>query len=292
LILFPLTFARLVWRITRERPDVVNLHFAGAPTTFVLFAHRLLRFRLVVSLHGDDVEGAYARSRSSQRMLRAALRRAYAVTACSHYLLRQAAAFEPEVSLKGTVIHNGMELPEARSPEPGDYIFAVGRMVKKKGFDTLLRAVAETAVRLELVGDGPEREALHSLALVLGLNGRARFRQVRDRAEMLSLMASSRAVVIPSRQEPFGLVALEAMSFGRPIIASFVGGLPEVLAGADACFVPADEPEELAAAIRSVHARLQDEPDFGSRNRTLAARFSMGAMVDQYAAVYSSVSEK
>jgi glycosyltransferase involved in cell wall biosynthesis len=76
------------------------------------------------------------------------------------------------------------------------------------------------------------------------------------------------------------------MALGKPVIATRVGGLPEVLKGADAVLVAPDNHSELSDAIISVLARLERNPDFGARNRALAAQFSIARMVDQYAAVY------
>jgi glycosyltransferase involved in cell wall biosynthesis len=103
-------------------------------------------------------------------------------------------------------------------------------------------------------------------------------------------MASSRAVIIPSRQEPFGLVALEAMAVGKPVIAARVGGLPEVLADADAILVPPDDPAALAHAIDDLTARLERDPAFGARNRAIAARFSVARMTDAYLSIYRAES--
>ncbi len=95
LIYFPLTLTKLILRLKRDRPDVVNLHFAGAAGFFVLLARKFVPFRLVVSLHGDDVEGWSRRSKFDRWLFRALLRRADKVTACSRYLLKLATQIEP-----------------------------------------------------------------------------------------------------------------------------------------------------------------------------------------------------
>jgi glycosyltransferase involved in cell wall biosynthesis len=100
-------------------------------------------------------------------------------------------------------------------------------------------------------------------------------------------MATGSVVVIPSRQEPFGLVALEAMAMGKPVVATHVGGLPEVLEGADAVLVKPDDPTALAKAVMDILEKIESHPDFGARNRALAARFSIGRMVDRYQTVYA-----
>lgn len=284
---FPLTLFMLLRELARQTPDLVNLHFAGAPTLFVLITHWLFHFRLMVSLHGDDIQGIPRRSKFERRVLQLILRRAEMVTACSRALLDEAAAVEPSIMNKARVIYNGIELPPAQPITQSNSIFAVGRIVPKKGFDILLRAVAQTpASRLTLIGEGPELSRLQTLAQELGLNGRAELQGAKPRSEIWKGMAASCAVVIPSRREPFGLVALEAMAMGRPIIAARVGGLPEVLEGADALLIEPENPTELADAIRSVMTRVEQEPSYGLRNRAIAAKFSISRMVDQYATLY------
>ena len=294
MVLFPLTLMRLIFRLRRERSDVVNLHFAGAAGLFVLLARKFVHFRLVVSLHGDDVEGLSRRKAFDRWLFRKLMQAAEVVTACSGYLLDQAMKIEPAVATKGRVVFNGMdEQPHSHVSEPEAGIVgvvAVGRLVPKKGFDVLLQAFAagskETS-RLTLIGDGPERERLKELARSLGLNGEVNFCGAQDREATLAAMKQANVIAIPSLQEPFGLVALEAMALGKPIVASRVGGLPEVLAGADAVLVEPGDAAALAKAIAEAFACTKSNPNFGLRNRECAAGFSTQRMVDQYLETYS-----
>lgn len=289
LLYLPLTLARLVFLLRRERPDVVNLHFVGAPGLFVLLARWFRSFRLVVSVHGNDVEGLPGRGRFDHWVFRSLLRRADAVTACSRYLLGRAIAFEPLMAPKGRAIHNGIEpIKGIAGSGKRTTIFAAGRMIPNKGFDVLLMAYAKCKKRssLTLIGDGPERQKLERLARSLGLNGEIRISDAPNRAAMLEEMAAAQLVVIPSRQETFGLVAVEAMALGKPVVATRIGGLPEVLAGADALLVEPESPAELSAAIEAVLARLQKDPQFGKRNGDCAAQFSTERMTDGYLEAY------
>jgi len=289
LIYFPLTLVRLVRLVLRERPDVVNLHFVGAPAVFVLLTRWFGRFRLVVSAHGDDVEGLSGRAFLDRRVFRSLLRRAEVVTACSRYLLEKAVALAPSSGGDARVIHNGIEaLSESGTPEKTYGVVAAGRLYPAKGFDVLLRAQARAKHKpvVTLIGDGPERESLEQLARSLGLNGEIRFSGKQDHDQVLRAMAAADLIVIPSRCESFGIVALEAMALGKPVVATHVGGLPEVLAGADAVLVEPDNAGELSAAIETVMARLLSEPQFGARNRGCAARFSVDKMTHGYLEAY------
>jgi glycosyltransferase involved in cell wall biosynthesis len=337
LLYLPLTLARLMILLRLERPDVINLHFVGAPALFVLLARWFVPFRLVVSVHGDDVEGLPQRERFDRWIFRGLLLRADAVTACSRHLLELALAIEPGVKEKARLIHNGIDKPstqqaainrgerrelhqgaprrvsslasaETSAPSaahlpihdafepPADLaaqpratvVLAAGRMVPKKGFDVLLRARAASSQnwQLALIGDGPECGNLKLLVSALRLSGYVRFEGDQPRARVLEEIASADLLVIPSRQEPFGLVALEAMTLGKPVVATSVGGLPEVLHGADALLVDADDPGQLAKAIEDALQRAKCDPGFGGRNRECAGRFSTQRMVDKYLESY------
>ena len=292
LFFFPITMVRLVWRILHEKPDVINFHFIGAPAPFLILARRWLRFRFVVSMHGDDVEGLSRGTWFDTWVFRTVLRQADVVTACSKYLLDMACSVEPAIVSKARVVYNGIHPQTQFGGIPGNTIFAAGRMVPKKGLHILLRAVAECRqrgcdVRLELVGDGPERGKLESLTQELELTPYVTFAGLQDHAQVVDRMRTSRLVVVPSRQEPFGMVALEAMAVGKPVIVTRVGGLPEVVQDADAMVVEPEDPISLADAMLKMLERLDMEPALGSKNRELANRFSVSHMVDEYLAAYA-----
>lgn len=282
----PLTFAQLWWAIRQFKPDAVNLHFVGAPAPFVLLAHWLEKFRLVVSLHGDDVQGLARRGKFDRWVFQKLVTRADAVTACSQFLLSAANAYANIPAERAHVIYNALDvkpLPHAAGSEI-EWV-AAGRLAPKKGFDVLLRTLGllkDAAPHLTLIGDGPERGTLMALTRELDLEARVEFRGALPHDETLALIASARAVVVPSREEPFGMVALEAMAAGKPIVATCAGGLPEVLAGADAILVAPGDVDALARGIAQMQMRLASDPSYGAPNRDCAARFNTARMIDAY----------
>ena len=219
------------------RPEVVNVHFPVHQIRFVLDLRRRFEFRLVVSLHGHDVDTAEKAPAAIER-LQLILREADAVTACSQHLLDQAILVEPSIAGKAQVIHNGVD-PERFTDKslhfhPRPYVFAFGRLTHKKGFDMLLEAFAqaESAAQetdLIIAGEGEEWSALGLQARRLGLAGRVHFRGRATPAEVVRLLNGSVFVVVPSRSEPFGIVALEALAAGKPVLATKTGGLAEFL---------------------------------------------------------------
>lgn len=140
-------------------------------------------------------------------------------------------------------------------PRPGrDFtLLAYGRLTVQKGFDRLIRALRylpNRSVRLQVAGDGPEREALEVLA-----KSDKRIQFIGARHDIPALMSTADAVVIPSRWEPWGNVCLEARAAGRPVLVSDTDGLPEQVngvAGPCGLIVQGDSDSALACALETL----------------------------------------
>ena len=178
------------------------------------------------------------------------------------------------------VLRNGIDLeaPVKQSSPPTDVreqlglapderlLVAVGRLSPEKGIDVLIDALVRLQtprVRLVLVGDGPERERLRARADRAGLAERVAF--VGHVATPGDYLQAADVVVLPSRSEGIPNVALEAMALGRPLVATAVGGTPEIVVdGVSGILVRTDDPKHLAAALdhvltdSSLAARLAD----------------------------------
>jgi glycogen(starch) synthase len=236
----PVVARRLARVMAAFQPDVVNVHFPEAFVPFVLEARCNVRHRLVVSLHGDDVERwdaaqVKARPAAFQEFSRL-LEAADAITGCSRYLLDEMARLVPSAAQKAHVIHNGVDPQRFRAAEghctPWPYVLAYGRLTKKKGFDLLLEAFARLdrhhpLIRLIVAGEGEEQGALLAQASRLGLADRVSFFGRASEEEVARLLAGCLFVVVPSRKEPFGIVVLEALGAGKSVLATRVGGVDE-----------------------------------------------------------------
>jgi len=230
------------------RPDVVNLHFPDHQIPFILKLRHEFAFRLVVSLHGHDVERldsepaaaeeAKRDSNSARAKLKSILGAADAITACSRHILDKASQVEASVAGKGHVIYNGVDLErfsnKACYSHPRPYVLAFGRLTHKKGFDLLLEAFAEagatnSSVDLIIAGAGEDCDQLKSLAGELGLDQKVHFFGEASPDQIVQLLNGSLFVAVPSRREPFGIVALEALAAGKALLASETDGLGEFL---------------------------------------------------------------
>ena len=289
----PAAFVGLKRTIREFKPDVVNLHFVGHPAAYLLAALRGSSIPLVVSLHGEDVETDLVQSPVRRRLFVAIASRAAYVTSNSQYLLNLAARRCPGLREKGVVVGNGSHPlpPPVPGADEARHILCVSRLVPKKGVDVLLRAFARLAhedagVRLVIAGDGPEMPVLQSLARTQGIAQAVTFTGSVDRQALSNLMANASVFCLPSRKEPFGIVLLEALSFGLPVVATAVGGVPEVLeGGALGYLVAPDDPEALAAALSRAAAEGPPAPPEHLK-KVVRERYDWGVITARCLSVY------
>ena len=159
------------------------------------------------------------------------------------------------------VITNGIEdgllecaMPPRRSSQPELRVLFVGRLTNWKGVETLLLAMRDVpAVHVRIAGDGPEYPLLRTLAKQMGLERRVDFLGRVERGLVSALLKGSDALVLTSLYEGMSHALLEAMAHGVPCIASSRGGNPEVITdGRNGLLIPAEDPECLAKALRSL----------------------------------------
>jgi glycosyltransferase involved in cell wall biosynthesis len=190
------------------------------------------------------------------------------------------------------VVHNGVTdaefAPVIRSPDASDLVF-VGELRALKGIDVLLQAIALLSaqghrVTATVVGEGPDAQALRREAEALGLNEQVNFAGVLPAREAF---ARGRLLVVPSRAESLPYIALEAAAAGVPMVATSVGGIPEIF-GADAreLVSPGDAPA-LAQAIHRAMADATLTSQMSAHLQTrVRAHFSVTAMTEQVLAAY------
>jgi glycogen(starch) synthase len=299
----PQSHSRLKKVMQDFRPDVVNVHFPDHQIPFILKLRREFAFRLVVSLHGHDVErlgseqvsdnGDKRDSGGSRAQLESILREADAITACSRHILNKASQVEASVARKGHVIYNGVN-PERFSNKacyshPRPYVLAFGRLTHNKGFDLLVRAFAKTgstnsAVDLIIAGDGEDRGQLKTLVDELGLDQRVHFFGEAAPAEIVQLLNGSLFVAVPSRHESFGIVALEALAAGKALLASETDGLGEFLSEIDEPNVTLVEPtaDGLADGLRKILASKRNGSSAATRISQVPEQYSWANVAKRY----------
>ena len=147
----------------------------------------------------------------------------------------------------------------ARLPEGGPHLVAIGRLSEQKGFGLLIDAIAMVApdlpgLTLTLVGDGELRPQIEGQIAALGLQDRVRLAGWLDEARVHGALAAAQALILPSVAEGLPMVIMEAMAAGRPVIATAIAGVPELVTPDVGWLVPSGDPAALAGAIRSMAA--------------------------------------
>ncbi|MGO8871941.1 MAG: glycosyltransferase family 4 protein [Acidimicrobiales bacterium] len=296
--------------VSAFRPDVLHVQCFGPNGAYAEPLSRMTGLPLVISLQGEtlmDDADIFDTSRVLRRSLRTALRRAAAVTACSAFTLADAESrFGLEPGL-GTVIPNGVELadvPGTTGPagEPRwsgapdrPYVFAVGRVVEKKGFDLLLAAFAamapgERAVDLVIAGTGTALDSLRRDAEALGLGDRVHFVGKLTRQDVSVAMAGADLFVMPSRLEPFGIVVLEAWRAGVAVVATDRGGPPEfVRDGIDGVLVDPSDTTSFSTVLADLLADHDRRGSIARAGRSRVGAFAWPVIAGRYQDVYRSL---
>ena len=279
-------------------------YFFSLPTGFLsLYSHGICRRPYILSLRGSDVPGydtSYLKLNILHRLLkpinRRIWRKAETVVALSHGLRELAHRTLPSQPIR--VIYNGIDTelfrpdPEKQGYSPnGVHLLCVSRLIERKGLDYLFQAVANIRspeIQVGLVGTGSNEQKLKMKAKELGIEQRIHFYGYKPPHDLARLYNQADIFVLPSLSESFGMVLLEAMSCGLPVIASHVGGIPEIVKnGENGILVSSGSAAEIEKAIRC----LMDDPLLRgklSKNNIskIRAQFTWDRIAIQYQSVY------
>jgi len=252
----------------------------------------------VTTLHGFSATDRKARA-YEWLQIRAA-RRASAIVAVSvnvaEKMLRAGAARSRVHLIRNALGSAGTTLDATTARQrleigPGLRIGWIGRLSSEKGPDVMLQAMTHLAdldVGLSIVGDGPNMAALTHLAEELRIAPRTRFHGRMPNAG--ELLRGFDVLALSSRTEGTPMVLLEAMSCGVPIVATSVGGVPDMLSSAEALLVAPQDPSALAAGLRSVLADPDESVRRADRARArLLAQFDTDSWLREYESLYRSI---
>ncbi|MFZ5918887.1 MAG: glycosyltransferase family 4 protein [Chloroflexota bacterium] len=298
----------LLWRLARflrtAKPDIVHTHLIHGDLYGTLAA-RLAGVPAVVSTKHND--NAFRRRGFYAWLDRALARQQDRIITISHHLKRFCVEVERLPAEKITPIHYGLDADaflrvqsgedvrhEFGIPSGAPLIGVVGRLIEQKGHRYLLAALAHVvealpAAHLLIAGDGALRPALEQQVADLALAKRVTF--TGWRRDVTRIMAAIDVLVMPSLWEGFGLVLLEAMAASRPVVASQVSAIPEIVAhGETGLLVPPKDAAALARALLTLLREPSRAQAMGRRGRQrLAQQFTVGRMVEQTQAVYESL---
>ena len=306
----PWTDCRALWALWRAiraaRPDVVHTHTSKAGLLGRVAA-RLARVpRILHTPHGHIFHGYFdpASTRLFVAMEQLAARFTERITVLTDAEVDQHLALGIGRPNQFVTIPSGVDLAEARAGAAGaptirralgiaaeaPLLGTVSRLVHVKGLTHLVAAMPEILRRfpqahLVLAGDGEERDALTAQAAALSLAQRVHFLGFRE--DVPAIIGALDLFILPSLNEGFGKVLVTAMGLGVPIVATKVGGVPEVVEdGREGLLVPAADPAALAKAAISLLEDRTAAAAMGITGRARAERFSADVMLDRLAALY------
>lgn len=293
---------RAAVRLAREGGfDIVHVHWPLPHAIQGLAAKRAAALPTVLSFHG--VELTWARQFPPFRpFLRGVIRRADAVTANSEYTAGMIRSiYDRDVRLipfGATLSQKVVKAPRSRKPGDSFRLLFVGRLVERKGVHYLLDAIAKLRkshpASLTIVGDGPWRARLAERTARLGLDDVVRFEGFVANEELARHFETCDAFVLPAvidakgDTEGLGVVLVEALAYGRPVIATAAGGIVDVIRdGETGTLVPPGDADALAAAI----AEYIERPEFAQQlaaagSAHVQANFSWPAIIGRLTDLY------
>lgn len=307
---YDLALANQMAQVAEEHDlDLLHVHYAIPHATAAFLARAILgprsRLRVVTTLHGTDITllGTHP---SFQRIVEFSINASDAVTVVSQYLGAETrAAFRIERPLEvipnfidPAVFHPPRPRPDPelrrRLAAPGEFVLVhVSNFRPAKNalavIEVFARVCRRLPARLLLVGHGPDVDRCAHRARILGVADRVVF--LGEHTDVGRVLGAADLFLLPSRNEAFGLAALEAMACGVPVIASRIGGLPEVVEhGVTGLLFDPDDTEAMAAAA----IRLLSDPAGHRRMSEAAAarareRFDAARIVPRYEALYRRV---
>ena len=289
-----------VWFCWKNDFDVIHVHWPFPHGIWGFAASRISRTPMILTFYGAEIL-LCKKFFFVKYFLRHSLKHAAAVICISRYTAAEVAKLTSrpvEMVPYGCTVRTR---PSRKDPDkPVKDILFVGRLVRRKGLEYLLRAVPlcdQVPVHLHVVGDGDRATEWKAEARTLGLNGRVTFHGTVSNEELERQYANADVFVLPAivdergDTEGLGVVLVEALGFRTPVVASNVGGIPDVIVdNQTGLLVPEKDPAALAAAIQ----RLLRQPELAAELSGRGLRhardyFDWGRIVRRQLGIYHAV---
>lgn len=268
-------------RLQKSRVDRVHAHFAGMAARTAYWINRFFGIPFSFTAHANDIFAPAEFEVGLEKLIGAAR----AVVAVSEYSANFLKERFPQDAAKIHRVYNGLDLSKFKHTDfsnPVPTIIAVGRLIGKKGFVDLVQACGLLKkcgrdFRCEIIGEGPLEDELRARIGELDLTTRVSLAGPKTQQEIVERLASARVFVLPSVIDPDGArdnlptAIMEAMAAGLPVVSTFVGGIPEMVAHGETGFlVQPGDATSLADAIELVIIDLALARKLGARGRERA----------------------
>jgi teichuronic acid biosynthesis glycosyltransferase TuaC len=300
-------YARIIGRVRElnrmQRIDVVHAHGPLPCGHAGMLVGAELNIPYVVSVYGPrDFFTAQASTRAEKwcgRIARLVFAQSRRVV-CASERVREAVLETMGRSCRTSVVYDGVDSelfsPVPESSETGLKVLSAGNLLEMKGHDVLIRATAALvkefpALRLEIIGDGPERSRLQTLVVRLGLDDVVRFLGRQSRIQIAESMKPCALFVLSSRSEQVERVYLEAMSSGKAVIGCRGQGIAEIIRhGTNGFLVGPENEEELTLAMGMLLREPQRRRSLGAAARdTVLDRFTVEQQAENLRRIYREV---
>lgn len=273
-----------------DKPSIVHAHFGTTGSTAVDVCKKL-NIPLVVTEHGSNVLNSSQRSKV-YRYLSKAYDYASKIIVVSSQLGR---VISKEFGKTTITIPNivdveafqgALNLKRANSSEGKFKFISIGNLIPGKGFCLLIDAFNSILnlfpnVSLDIIGDGPERKSLENQINRLGVNDKVTLRGRLTRTQIKPLLASSDCFVLSSKRETFGVVYIEALACGVPVIATDCGGPSDIVTSENGLLIPVDDKSALVDAMKKMIDNVQeyDRKSISEKARLCYAPERIGSQV-------------
>lgn len=278
------------------QPDIIHAQFYSIGAIAAVLKKRY-KVPFVITEHSSKLNTDLQNiSQLDLNLAKSAYQCADKLIAVSHAL---AANLKNNFQVEATVIPNIVDVSQfqyvERTPKDDFTFISVGNLVKIKGFDQLLEAFAEAfkadnAVKLSIVGDGPELENLQNTVTRLNLNGKVSLLRTIGRNRIKSFYQEGDAFVLASHSETFGVVFIEAMATGLPVIATSCGGPNDIVTENAGYLIPVDDRQALVSVLQAMRNNAYN---FNSLeiSRNCIEKYSPETVGRQIIEAYASVSD-
>lgn len=289
------------WLMTKRyaRPDIIHVHSVnflalaryykqkyGVPIVYTCHSLVILepktRYRLLVAKRQEQL-----------------MRIADTIVVPSVWQEEKVKQYYPSLSRKVQVIENGIHVKKSPAEAPQGHLLYVGRITRMKGVEELLQAVSLLAkerqgVRLHIAGTGSDRylAKLRRLTVEKGIRSKVRFLGFRPHTEVQKLYRKYGAVIVPSKQESFGLVALEALASGVPLVSTRRGGLSQFVTEEVAEVIPAVSGRSIAKSIENMWNDSELTQSRVDKGLEMAADYDWSRVTEKYLELFSNILQK
>jgi glycosyltransferase involved in cell wall biosynthesis len=310
LIAFFVFLLPTLWRLTaflkRHKIEVVSLEYPVAWMAYIFIVRLWTPIKITIGLHGSDVLELHKSYRYEQWLVKHMIRRADWVLAHSSSLLSQTEQLVKRRSDNWSYIPYGVECSRLREQaatsgralpaHSARYALTVAKLYPRKAIDILLESISKLGPRTHdvcfaIAGNGPEEQALQQKARELRIEKQIVFLGEIENKDIPALLKKCEFFVLPSRSEPFGIVFLEAMTFGKAIVATNVGGIPEfVVDGFNGLLVPSEDSDALAEKIELCIENQDVRERLGHNGLSVVeTRYDYPALIFRYERLYETI---